>query len=368
MKAVNKFRSLTAQSRDPVMTSILGETAEHQFSQPPGRLGSPEIRPPGAERRSISVNLDDRRAVEASLVAEGVHRELLIDNDWDQQHGGSTLTRDYRGDPHYDTGESDQDNDAALDRLRNSFDRVVLPNELPPFRSSIYNARTTDDIGRRGHAHDPLEDRLFLRIGPSTFAGRSEQADDSHEFLPDDAFVVSESPGAADVDIYETAYRDEIERILAKAQAADKEPQVYLTRRVDEKLPQLSGLAGKLVAHGEEAKSQFMDYTDFMARRARVTEVSRALREAARAEYEKRRQERKAWIEEAKTEKARAPTWQVPSPSPPPSAMPQRPPMQASEYSRSWRSKAVDRGRDAKSSVKGLVSMVKDRAKKDNTT
>lgn len=334
------------------MSSILGEDAEHSFTQPPGRLGSPDMRPFGAEYRSISVNLDDRRAVEAALVAEGVHRELLIDNDWDRQHGPSALTSSNRADTLYETGESDQDSDAALDQLRESFDRVVQPNELPPFRSSVRHARTTDDIGRRGHAHDPLEDRLFLRIGPSTFAGHSEHAEESGEFLPGDVFVVSESPGAADVDIYETAYRDEIERIMAKAQVADREPQVYLTRRVDEKLLQLSGLAGKLVAHGEEAKSQFMDYTDFMARRARVTEVSRALREAARAEYERRRQERRAWIEEAKAEKARM-------------TGPERPAIPSSDYSRSWRSKAVDRGRDAKSSVKGLVSMVKDRAKKD---
>lgn len=343
------------------MSSILGEDAEHSFTQPPGRLGSPKMRPSGAEHRSISVNLDDRRAVEAALVAEGVHRELLIDNDWDRQHGPSALTSSTRADTLYETGESDQDSDAALDRLRESLDRVVQPNELPPFRSSVRHARTTDDIGRRGHAHDPLEDRLFLRIGPSTFAGHSEHAEESGEFLPGDVFVVSESPGAADVDIYETAYRDEIERIMAKAQVADREPQVYLTRRVDEKLLQLSGLAGKLVAHGEEAKSQFMDYTDFMARRARVTEVSRALREAARAEYERRRQERRAWIEEAKAEKARTTASHATAPM----TGPERPAIPSSDYGRSWRSKAVDRGRDAKSSVKGLVSMVKDRAKKD---
>jgi [calcium/calmodulin-dependent protein kinase] kinase len=51
--------------------------------------------------------------------------------------------------------------------------------------------------------------------------------------------VVSESPGAADFDIYETAYRQEIERIRADTlpgkEGKGSVPMVYLTRRVDGK-------------------------------------------------------------------------------------------------------------------------------------
>src|SRR5262249_6182933 len=121
----------------------------------------------------------------------------------------------------------------------------------------------------------------------------------------DNAPVVSESPGAADVDIYETAYRDEIERIMAKAKEQNKEPNVYLTRRVDAKLMAISGLAGKWVAMGEEAKNQIKDYTQFSNRKARVTEVSRALRQAAREEYERRKQERRELIAAEKAERAK---------------------------------------------------------------
>lgn len=323
------------------------------------------------ERRSKSLNTDDRKAAETALVAEGVHRDLSGKyNSAEQQQKIKRKPLARLATPTTRV-ESDDEDDVALARLATNYNRTAEENELPPFRSSVYHARTIDDIGRRGHAHDPLEDQLYLRIGPSTFAGHSTAETDSDSF-GDDVYMVSESPGAADVDIYETAYRDEIERILARAQEQDKEPQVYLTRRVDEKLLQLSGLAGKLMAHGEEAKSQFKDYTQFTARKARVTEVSRALREAARAEYERRRQERKAWIEAAKAEKAKdanqnqSPPVDTAQPKILESPGPVTPKL---ESTNSWKARAVDRGRHAKTSVLGLMDMVKkSRKSKDDVT
>lgn len=374
VKAVKKFRTLTANKRPPVMASILDEKDAGHFSLPPGQYASDK---PAFENRSKSLNVDDRKPVESALVAEGVHRDVSASINPEPepvfQIRRKPLMKTYT-----ESLSSDED-DKALASLRTSFDRTVEPNELPPFRSSVYNARTIDDVGRRGQARDPLEETLFLKIGPSTFAGHSTQEDSENGFSYDDEYVVSESPGAADLDIYETAYRDEIERILARAQAEDQNaepPQVYLTRRVDEKLLLLSGLAGKIAAHGDEARSQIRDYTQFRERKARVADVSRALREAARTEYEKRRQERKAWIESAKASKAEKlhvstnqsnPGTPVDSDratlvaSPEPSWSPR--PL---ETSNSWRAKAVDRGRHAKTAFSGLVSSVKKSRKKDD--
>lgn len=344
---------------------------------PPTQLNAGKTLQQGMEHRSQSLNTDDRKATESALVAEGVHRDLSV------KFGPDNGLQDTERSPHVKTAvktsssDSDDDDDedaVALTRLQTAFDKAVGPNELPPFRSSIYNARTTDDLGRRGHAHDPLEDHLYLRIGPSTFAGHSTQEDGDAFLAEDDVYMVSESPGAADVDIYETAYRDEIERILARAEQNNQEPQVYLTRRVDEKLLQLSGLAGKLMAHGEEAKTQIKDYTQFTARKARVTEVSRALREAARTEYEKRRQERKAWIEAAKAERAKAAagesvTSQVDTEKPATANVSEPATPKPLEPTNSWRAKAVDRGRSAKTAFSGLVSQVKkSRRTRDDTT
>lgn len=341
------------------MSSILGDSGEGRFSLPPTQLDAGKKLQHGMEHRSQSLNLDDRKATESALVAEGVHRDFSV------KFGPETtspLANVTTRDSNSDSG--DDEYGVALTRLQTAFNKAVGPNELPPFRSSVYHARTTDDVGRRGHAHDPLEDQLYLRIGPSTFAGHSTQVDGNGFTPEDDVYMVSESPGAADVDIYETAYRDEIERIMALAEQNNQEPQVYLTRRVDQKLLQLSGLAGKLMAHGEEAKTQINDYTQFSVRKARVTEVSKALREAAHAEYEKRRQERKAWIETAKAEKAKAATGQAGTSQvdaertdPATTSEPARP--RPLEMTNSWKVKAVDRGRSAKTAFSGLVSQVK---------
>jgi hypothetical protein len=110
----------------------------------------------------------------------------------------------------------------------------------------------------------------------------------------DDVPIVSESPGAADIDIYETAYRDEIERIRCRARKEDNEPTVYLTRRVDARLLALSGRAGRLIARGEEGFERINEAINFRERKAKVTEVSRALKAAAKEEYLRKKQEYEA--------------------------------------------------------------------------
>jgi [calcium/calmodulin-dependent protein kinase] kinase len=188
----------------------------------------------------------------------------------------------------------------------------------------------------------------------------------------DDMLVVSESPGAADVDIYETAYRDEIERIMAQANEQNKEPHVFLTRRVDARLMAISGRAGKWAAMGEEAKNQLKEYTQFSTRRARVTEVSRALRQAAREEYERRKQERRELIAADKARKQENPeeSSNPTTPSSPPASggnveqsgpsSPWSPPKQSPSI---LRDKAADAGRQAKTSIRGLMGMVKNKSR-----
>jgi len=376
VKAVGKFKALTAGKRPPVMSSILGDNDQGRFSLPPAQLSKNHSTTPGMER-SKSLNADDRKATETALVAEGVHRDLVAKyTSEDQPQGNKRKPLNKLAMPAI-RAESDEEDNVALARLAITLDKMTGEANLPPFRSSVSHARTTDDIGRRGHARDPLEEQLYLRIGPSTFSGHSISENESDSF-GDDIYMVSESPGAADVDIYETAYRDEIERILAQAQQQEEvEPQVYLTRRVDEKLLQLSGLAGKLMAHGEEAKSQIKDYTQFGVRKARVTEVSRALREAARDEYVKRRQERKAWIEAAKVEKAEKAKATDPNQADPPVDTAESKTVESPgpispkqlETTNSWKMRAVDRGRQAKTSVRELMGAVKKgRKSKDDET
>lgn len=380
VKAVNKFKALTASTRPPQMASILGENADVRFTQPPTTL-SKNLTAPQPEQRSQSVSTDNRSRLEAALVAEGVHRDL------DPKYADDRrTTQAVSNQPSLSKSPSNSQHILANNRTESEemFARLMDEEQptndtslrLPAFRSSIPHAHTTDEIGHRGHAHDPLQDQLYLYIGPSTYAGPSTQRDHTDSFVPDvdEMLVVSESPGAADMDIYETAYRDEIERILARSKQQDKEPQVYLTRRVDAKLMAISGLAGKWMAAGEEAKNQFKDYTQFSARKARVTEVSRALREAAKEEYEKHKQERKTMYDSLRAEKMKGIADHVGMSrieTKVASASDSVPTLFASptndESARSaktvWKDKAVDRGRQARTQLMGLVDLVKDKSR-----
>ena len=383
VKAVNKFKALTANKRPPVMSSILGDQSEAHFSQPPGRIHRKPVPLPHLPHRSNSLTTFDREARESVLVAEGVHRDLSVKSTEQDAPSlgarGPALEIPVRGakapsELPNASGEASPDSEEMLSQFptADGTDPVDV-TKLPPFQSRKLWAQTTDETGRRGHAHDPLDDHLFLYIGPSTFAEPSTNYDRRSSFVPDenDVAIVSESPGAADMDIYETAYRDEIERILARAREEKKEPNVYLTRRVDQKLLAISGRAGRFMAGAESVASNIDYYTQFSARRAKVTEVSRALRQAAREEYERRRQEKRDAIAHAKVEKSKtkeqseieAPASETERPGP---EVVQSPESMSTPSSGSgawsgtaWKGKATDKGRSARTSLLGFVDQLK---------
>ncbi|KIW22881.1 uncharacterized protein PV07_11131 [Cladophialophora immunda] len=383
VKAVNKFKSLVGKDKPKGMTSILGDQEGAHFSQPPAAMLKESPLP-----KSHSFNAFGQEHTDAGPRLEALSQDVIKLNvrpvptlSIDDTTKSEEQKAVEKGSPSGLLSQTLTNTDDSLSRIQSMVDIEKLdPTKLPPFRSLKPHANTTDELGHRGHAHDPLEDQLYLYIGPSTFSGVSSSSDDDRTFVPadDDVPIVSESPGAADVDIYETAYRDEIERIVARAKEEKKEPNVYLTRRVDARLLAISGLAGKWAAKGEEAKNQIKDYTQFSARKARVTEVSRALRQAAREEYEKRRQEHREWIAAEKAERARVKEAEGSKASTPPPAgvggeveentptSPQSP----GKHSSVWKGKAVDAGRQARTSLMGFMDMVKSKSRtrsKDET-
>ncbi|KAJ9615866.1 hypothetical protein H2200_001943 [Cladophialophora chaetospira] len=374
VKAVNKFKALIGKDKPHAMTSILGEQHRAHFSHPPAAM-------PKDEARSNSFSAFGQKQRDEipgiGKLSEDVNKLKI--------RPVPTLSID-------DTALAEKPNkirpvlseEETFSRMQTIAEFEQLdPDKLPPFRSNRRHAYTTDETRRKGQAHDPLEDQLYLYIGPSTFSGVSAASDSDGTFVPgeEDGPIVSESPGAADVDIYETAYRDEIERIMARAQKEQKEPNVYLTRRVDAKLMTISGKAGKWAARGEEAKNQIKDYTQFSARKARVTEVSRALRQAAREEYERRRQEHREWIAAEKAEKAKAKEAESSKPTTPAASPPIKAasemeettpgsPQSPGKQSSAWKGKAVDAGRQARTSIMGIMDLVKSKSRtrsKDET-
>ena len=315
MKAANKFKSLTAKIRPPQTQSILGDEDADRFFQPPLTM---QRNPPPLSNLSHklhSVATHDRPLFEGTLDAERVPREIGFgvqdagplaqtrsDSgvDVDTNLGGAARVRESKArenskPPHLSATSNTEPGIRTPETHREGGTTVEDGDIFRAFRSAKKLASTIDEARNRGHAHDPLEDHLYLFIGPSTFSESKEYTEERADFAPseDDVPIVSESPGAADIDIYETAYRDEIERIVARTEEKGEEPQVYLTRRVDARLLAISGWAGRFMAAGEEKMDRFQDFAKFKERKARVTEVSRALRGATKEEYTKRKEERR---------------------------------------------------------------------------
>lgn len=199
------------------MDSILGR--DTRMVQPPLSMDSSEGRPWGRPKHLTTRSFDghDRRPFEQTLVAEGVHRKLDTDGVKkipSEQNDSAAVS----GSPKRKTGSFDQKDNGGQSKPEQEIDthherhrssRVPRPQ----------GSENHKDMGK-GHAHNPLEEYINLEVGPN---GEDD---------PPDPPAVSESPPAAEIDIYEKAYHQEVERIRADQ---GKEARLYLTRRVDDK-------------------------------------------------------------------------------------------------------------------------------------
>jgi [calcium/calmodulin-dependent protein kinase] kinase len=190
MKAVRKFKKLLVKKRPELMEGIFGRAS--RFVQPPlsiSNLG-----------RSQSNDTDDRKPVEAALTSEGVHHDIAVSDSLK------------RLPEQMDMAESTSRSARWAERLGL---KAPKHQDEPP-------AAPRRETGK-GQAHNPLEDTLILGIG----AGESEDA----PLEPGEFSQVSESPGAVDINVYEKAYQEEIERLTRENR--DRKPTLFLTRRVE---------------------------------------------------------------------------------------------------------------------------------------
>ncbi|KAJ4302979.1 hypothetical protein N0V90_001870 [Kalmusia sp. IMI 367209] len=231
VRAVKRFKQLLFRRRPERLEGILGSAS--RIVQPPLSM-----RPSGL-RKSKSQDADDRRPIEGALATEGVHHDIEIDNNARRvPQGIDRIAFEKSGfrpavanarlptkGPTTSTPISPQPvaiTDAKV--IHENMSYRPPPSKPITIPTGLVSSAPGTPVGK-GHAHDPLQDMLFLDIG--TGEDSIPPGNDSH--------IVSESPGAVDINVYETAYREEVDRILSRREATTpgRRPTLYLTRRVE---------------------------------------------------------------------------------------------------------------------------------------
>ncbi|KAJ4309875.1 hypothetical protein N0V94_008721, partial [Neodidymelliopsis sp. IMI 364377] len=210
VQAVKRFKQLLFRRRPERLEGILGSAS--RIVQPPLSMR------PSALRKSKSQDTDNRQPVEGVLTSEGVHRDISMDESFRQEAFAtqptpkrSTITRSNA--PH-----SLSPTDANIIHDNMSHRPAASPSIPTPLTTA---SGPSTPIGK-GHAHNPLEDTLFLNIGTG------------EDTAAEDAFFVSESPSNVDINVYEAAYEEEVQRIIAQRKDQHRRPTLYLTRRVED--------------------------------------------------------------------------------------------------------------------------------------
>ena len=303
MKAVHKFKSLLGRHKSSSSVDNFGSeltTVQSPFSMEPqdnlrsqtskhspdhGRaqdhprsLDDSSSRPGSAalalHQKAFSEDTHDRKPVEQALARDGVHHR--IDADIMAPHpvdrsDASLLARHTVENP-TDVGSMDGEGGSPIrgGSRANSGPPAAGPRDISAHPEE-HRGRPTNDHGSspqashhlspgKGHAHDPLDDFLFLAVGAGDdhrresiirsrdtesdsapakpdAAGhaladeqsKSDRAEGASEPLPREPLIVSESPPAADEDIFSAAYHKEVNRIRSRTD----NPMLYLTRRME---------------------------------------------------------------------------------------------------------------------------------------
>ena len=242
MKAVKRFKKIVSDKHGQMMEGIFGRDS---------RLVNP---PHSMRHQSKSQDTHNRRPLDKILVTSGFHKDVEVNDnlekvptDMDRLSLFQSPEADDEMEVERAIGESDAHYKQRLETLRHRPD--VKKDPLQDRTLANRRSRTFPVDGHaKGHAHDPLEDTLFLDIGHDPDLPDGNGGDPERP-------IVSESPSAVDMNIYEQAYQEEMEKILARR---PREPSIYMTRRVEHRddIRSLSNIkdAGKWAAAHAAAK------------------------------------------------------------------------------------------------------------------
>ncbi|KAH3904178.1 hypothetical protein HBI56_115960 [Parastagonospora nodorum] len=227
VRAVKRFKQLLFRRRPERLEGILGSAS--RIVQPPLSMR------PSILRKSKSQDTDNRRPVESALATEGVHYEIRIDDQNrktpSKMDSMAYVKPGFRGEAlgkrQISRGLSTSSpNSPSLPDTKVIHDNMSFrppPSQSTTLPGVITNSGPSTPTLGKGHAHDPLEDTLFLNIGTG---------EDSVP-QPEEGCIVSESPSNVDINVYEAAYEEEVQRIIAQRKDQYRRPTLYLTRRVE---------------------------------------------------------------------------------------------------------------------------------------
>ena len=257
MKAVKRFKQALMRKRPELMQSIFSPGT--RVVTPPKQIGRDHN-----VRTSKSSDVHDRKPLEKVIVAEGVHHDFDVSDAIVVSPQTTDSVEQGQGP---ESKDSEDHHTSPRASGRDAQESETASHHPPVQRSPTHHSRTrsvTVDDGARGHAHDPLNDTLFLDIGTGTGPTR-EPADSDPVAQPEDeeaaldaqekeettspdesgetSNIVCESPSAVEMDVYEEAYKQEIGRILSQR---GKSATMFLTRRVEgkEEIRQHEGVVG----------------------------------------------------------------------------------------------------------------------------
>ena len=222
MKAVKKFKKLLTRRRPELLDSILGQ--ETRIFQPPLTMDrEPTNQEHPRAQKAHSVDSHDRKPIEGALAREGIHRPIDIEkiNYHITQRDDTTSTGRGTAKPS-SSPHPTSPHVTSLSPLDAASSPIDIKNHPPkkPIHTSTLNEHK---LYGKGQAHDPLSDSFtYLSIGPSSASSSVGPGLDNS--IP----IISDSPPAAEGNIYEMAYHDEVERIRSNSRSAT----LYLTRRV----------------------------------------------------------------------------------------------------------------------------------------
>lgn len=207
MKAVKRFKHLIAYKRPRLIEGILG--GESRMVQPPLALSRSEKH---HRQKARSVESHDRHPIEGPLAAGGVHRDIDLSN-FNESIGAGNENNVITSPTSPSNGP---ESPLPFDKTTPTSPSLGGLSQPLPIPGS---SRPKDHSGKR-QADDPSAGYPFLAIGPNG------------DGLPPDPPAVSESPPAAEINIYENAYHSEVVKIRERR---GQEAKYYLTRRVDQK-------------------------------------------------------------------------------------------------------------------------------------